>query len=57
MIVYCDAEECKHYSDRKCACQWQTGERAIKIELSWQSFVAECTDYEISEEFRRHCDE
>lgn len=44
MIVYCAAEDCKHWDDNKCTCTWPCGTDAISIEVDVFGNCV-CTDY------------
>ena len=44
MIVYCNAEDCKHNKDGKCFCKWPIGMEAICLLES--EFGIMCEDYE-----------
>lgn len=44
MIVYCAAEDCKHWNDNKCTCVWPCGTEAISIEVNREGWCV-CTDY------------
>lgn len=51
MIVYCNAEDCKHNKDGKCFCKWHIGMEAICLLES--AFGIMCEDYEEEAEVDR----
>lgn len=43
MIVYCNAEDCKHNVDGQCYCKWPIGMEAIGLRETTYGIM--CEDY------------
>lgn len=50
MIIYCQADDCRHNEDGKCKSVWPNGVEAISLDLDWFTGKVVCTDYNPVEE-------